>query len=193
MYAYVYHQYVNNFLGNQVSADWFYDQGDYQDLFYERIAYSFIAGDVLTVVIDQDGVMDWNWGKRIKDDSRPDQERISTLVANLNYWRRSEYKKFIHLGKMVKPLATTCGEYEAKRFRGKMFKLPRVHTGAYVAEDGSFGQFFATYFANEEKFTVEIPEDGYELVYQDGKRVPLAKGTVSLTVPALSAVLITKA
>ena len=191
-YAYVYHEYLNNFLGNQVSADWFYDQGDYPETFYERIVYSFIAGDVITVVIDQDGKMDWCWGKRIKDESRPDQERIGTLVKNLNWWRQSEYKKYVHLGKMVKPLAIECGEYEARRYKGKLFTLPKVHTSAFLASDGSYGQFFATYMNGDEEFTVNIPTDGYTLVYHDGKEVALEAGVQTIKVPALSAVLIKK-
>jgi hypothetical protein len=63
MYAYVYHEYLNNFLGNQVCVDWHMDVNKSPESFYERIAYSFVAGDMLTVVITENGEIDWNWGK----------------------------------------------------------------------------------------------------------------------------------
>ncbi|MGN1141920.1 MAG: DUF6259 domain-containing protein, partial [Oliverpabstia sp.] len=101
-YAYLFHEYINNFMGNQDWIEGSMDPEKNPDCLLFRLAYSFIAGDILSVTLGDQGNIIWGWGVRW-DKKIPEQEKIFTLIRNLNAWRR-EYKEFLHLGKMVKPL-----------------------------------------------------------------------------------------
>ena len=193
-YSYIFHEYLNNFLGNQVSTDWWVDAARSPESFYERLAYSFCAGDMPTLVIKDNGKIDWNWGKFDKKKAEPEQEPIEEFVKNLNFWRRGETKKYLHTGAMVKPISIECGEYVMHRRDGRSdLSLPTVHTTAYKAADGSYGQFLATYLDTPMTAKINLPDDRYVLRYRNGDAVKLSKGENVITVPARDALLIEKA
>ncbi|MCI5648555.1 MAG: DUF6259 domain-containing protein [Fusicatenibacter sp.] len=101
-YAYLFHEYINNFTGNQDWIEGSMDPLDNPECLLFRLAYSFAAGDVLSVTLGDQGNVIWGWGVQW-DKKIPGQEQIFTLIRNLNAWRR-QYKEFLCLGKMVKPL-----------------------------------------------------------------------------------------
>lgn len=189
-YSYIYHEYVNNFMGNQVCANAWIDRFKTPECLAERIAYSFTAGDMLTAVLTVDGKIDWSWGKAPKD-YLPNQENICTLIKNLNYWRITK-PKYLHLGSMVKPLDVTSELLEFPRLdRPQPFYVNAVHTSAFSSSCGDFGQFIANYRPINVECTVTIPDNGYNLVGYDFEK-PLNKGQVTITIPANSALLIEK-
>lgn len=188
-YAFVYHKYLNNFSGNQVCATGMLDHKRSPEAFFERIAYSFCAGDFLTLVINQDGQIQWSWGQR-DFSTRPDEDKTISFVGALNYWRRN-YGKYLHSGSMLKPLSVDCGSHTIYRSRGSAIVLPSVYTSAFSASDGSVGQFFANYTDEAQAVTLKEEATGYTLITCDGKQTPLS-GKPSFIVPPLSAVLIEK-
>lgn len=189
MYSYVYHEYLNNFLGNQVCFDWNIDTDKSPECFFERIAYSFIAGDMLTVVITENGDIDWNWGKRDREKLPPVQQHAETLVKNLNYWRQNEGKKYLHTGKMVKPLKTECEMYPIYRRRYGGIEVPRIHTSAWESADGGFAQFFANYSEVQRECKVYIDKDNYTL-YNAGESIALNQGENIIKIAPFSAAMI---
>lgn len=190
MYSYVYHEYLNNFLGNQVCVDWNIDIDKSPESFFERIAYSFIAGDMLTVVITENGEIDWNWGKRDKEKAPPNQKFAETFIKNLNFWRKAKGKKYLHIGKMVKPFNVECETYQIHRRKYGVIEVPRIHTGAYLADDGSYGQFLVNYSAVQRECIVNIDKTDY--VLQDyNSCLKLKQGENRITVKPFSAVMIT--
>ncbi len=190
-YAYVYHEYVNNFLGNQVCVDWTVDLDKSPESFFERMAYSFTAGDMLTVVITENGEIDWNWGKKDKARILPDQRQVENFVKNLNGWRTGKGKKYLHTGKMVKPLAVECETYQIWRTTVGCATVPRIHTGAFVSADGDFGQFLVNYSATPQDCIVET--DGVDYRFFEGeKSILLPSGKSNVMVNPFSAVMIEK-
>ena len=191
MYSYIYHEYLNNFLGNQVCVDGTVDIEKSPESFYERMAYSFIAGDMLTVVITENGEIDWNWGKADKEKSPPNQKNTETFIKNLNYWRTSIGKKYLHTGKMIKPLKVECETYKIWRKKYKYTEVPRIHTSAWTTEEGDFAQFLANYSDVARKCEIFIDDTNYVLhTYENATKLEYGKNEI--TVEPFSAVMIEK-
>lgn len=189
LYAYLFHEYLNNFMGNQVCAGDWLDHDSSPENIYERIAYSFSAGDMITLVLNQHGEIMWNWGK-LSFKTMPNQKNVKTLVHNLNGWRTGIGKKYLHTGRMTKGLEISCGTNEFARLNMPKLKRAKLHTSSWIAENNSFGQFVINYNEKAETFTLTLPKVGYELVTVDGVRTKLAKGENTVDVAAFSAVLI---
>lgn len=78
LYSYLYHEYLRNFMGNQVSCGLSYQE---ENLRY-RMAYSFTAGDCMTLVLTPDGNIFPNWG--CHDFSFvPNREKTLDFIANM--------------------------------------------------------------------------------------------------------------
>ncbi len=188
-YSFVYHEYLNNFMGNQVCATYMIDHKRSPEAFFERIAYSFCAGDLTTFVLNQDGEIQWSWGQR-DFSTRPDEEKSLRLTRNLNYWRKA-YKKYLHSGSMVKPLPASCDTRSIYRARGSQIVLPAVHTSAFKASDGNVGQFFANYTDENQTVAVSLGDAAYSLINADGSAKSVS-GELTFVVPPLSAILLEK-
>lgn len=101
LYGYLYHEFLHNFMGNQCGCPL---QGE--TLAY-RMAYSFSAGDNLSVVISHDQKISKNWGN-VGPDSYEDKEKILKFVRNLTDFYKEKGKDWLYDGKMIKPTAYTC-------------------------------------------------------------------------------------
>lgn len=190
LYAYLFHEYLNNFMGNQVCVGDIFDHDASPDNIYERIAYSFSAGDMITLVLNQYGNIEWNWGKT-RASVHPNQENVKTLVRNLNSWRRGIGKKYLHVGRMVKPIEIICGTNEYKRCDSTyVIRRSKLHTTAWLSRENTFGQFVINYNPSAETFEAELPSDGFKLILSDGSSKALPNGKISITVAPFSAVLI---
>ena len=161
VYAYLYHEYVNNFMGNQICAMLNKCETNYT----MRAAYSFVAGDMLTAVFVAKGGearMLHSWCDWIA----PREQTVDTGVAlaflrTLNGWRRKGGKPYLHTGRMTRPLAVTCGETQYTLDGGHdVLSVPEVLTSAYVAE-GRVVQFLVNYQLHEVTVTLPQPVGGY--------------------------------
>lgn len=188
-YAYVYHEYINNFLGNQVCVDWEIDTNRSPESFYERIAYSFCAGDMLTCVITEDGKIDWNWGKKDRTRPVPNQKNCETLIRNLNFWRTSLGKKYLHTGKMITPNLVKCNTLTIWRTNNSFLTVPKVHTSAWQATDGNIAQFLANYTDKPETVQISLPEN-YILFDAFGLKENKNAGICEITLAPFSAVML---
>lgn len=138
LYAYLYHEYLRNFMGNQVSCP-LHEQED-ENLWY-RLAYSFSIGDCMTLVLDQDGRVKSRWGK-LKTDHVPNQDKIFRLVANLTNFYREQGKPYLYAGRMLPAMPVAC---EALRFdrrdvAGRAVILPAILTSAWESPEGKRAQ-----------------------------------------------------
>ena len=150
LYAYLYHEYLRNFMGNQVSCPFLGDQ----DTLQYRMGYSFAAGDLMTLVMTPDGQLMTNWGNH--DFSRlPDREKALDLVANLCRFYREGAGKYLHAGRMIPALPVECG---SKAFElawyGRSYLFPAVYSTAWQAEDGTRTQIFVNPGDTDEVCTV---------------------------------------
>lgn len=187
-YAYVYHTYVNNFMGNQVCADGIFDHAQNPDNLLLRLAYSFTAGDMLTLVIDQDGNICQNWGAW-EDKIIPDQEAVLTFVKNANAHRMGYGKKYLHLGQMRKPLSLKMPEPIRMKLKcGPVMEFEQLMTSAWRTEQEENGQFIVNY--GKKSVSFDVCTDRKLLANGKKKTIEPVNGKVHLTIEPLEIILI---
>ncbi len=184
LYAYIYHGFITNFMGNNVCGDAFVNCRKTPDIFQYRLAYSFLAGDVLTVVINDEGQIQWAWGQRdFSEDYKPDPNASMEFIKTLTEWRKA-YPKFLQEGRTVHSLPVNCPSSEIITNTG-IVKVPDVQTTSYLS-DGETIHFLVNW--KKEEVRVSSPAlDGKEYVMRPGGENVLCKGG-SLVIPPLSVV-----
>lgn len=141
IYAYLYHEYVNNFMGNQVCA--MLDKSD--NNYPYRLAYSFVAGDMLSLVISDDGQVQYSWGDWIAPkDKCVDKQIAFSFLGTLNSWRKGKSAKYLHIGKMVKGIKVLCDKQHFVLDDGSPYTPDSVLTAAYEL-DRKTVQFIVNY------------------------------------------------
>lgn len=103
VYQYIYHEYLRNFQGNQCS-----NPLRCEDTMCARIAYSFAAGDCMTIVLLPDGRLMTNWSNH-DFSNLPDKEKTLSLVANLTKFYKEKVSDFLYDGRMIEALPFECG------------------------------------------------------------------------------------
>lgn len=172
LYAYIYHEYVNNFSGNAVNAHLMADVVKSPESFYLRMAHSFIAGDLMTIVMTENGEPAWNWCQK-EFDYMPNREDVMTFIASANGYRRKAGKKFLCFGKMTKPCKVTSGEITVYKpfFPDYTTKYPEILTSCWISSDGEKAQFLANCTGNDTMCEIELPESGAVVVDCDGSEL----------------------
>ena len=134
-YEFVFHEYLVNFSGNQCGLNHHLDlTGCPENLLY-RIAYGFAAGNLLSLVLKEQGKLHWGWGLPWSD-PEPDQESALELIANLNAIRK-KYPEFLLNGRMEKlSVPFECGESFMLRKNGEKITVPEVLAVEWTAPDG---------------------------------------------------------
>lgn len=125
LYAYLYHRWLHNFMGNQVHC-----MLENSTLSLNmRIAYSFAAGDLITFVINDAGAVMFQWGMR--DFSRnPDMDSVLGLTAELHRWHEA-YPELFRDAQMIKPLEFDCGSVRIPLSENKMYCEKAVFSTAW--------------------------------------------------------------
>ena len=130
LYSYIYHEYVTNFMGNNVCGDMFIDCRKTPEIFQYRLAYSFLAGDFMTIVINDEGIIQWAWGQRdFSPEYRPDQEASLSLIKVLTEWRKA-CPEFLQCGRALHPLVFECRTSQIFTSTGPV-NVPDVLTTSY--------------------------------------------------------------
>lgn len=118
--SFVFHGRTNCFSGNQCGVSRYLEfEASPWNLLY-RIAYAFNAGELLALLLKEDGKPHWCW-RLPWNMPGPDPEPIYTLVRNLNAIRR-KYPQFLLYGRMLEPQL---------KIKGRKLTLP-------LKEDRSF-------------------------------------------------------
>ncbi|MBR3715928.1 MAG: hypothetical protein IKM18_08480 [Clostridia bacterium] len=132
LYAYLYHEYVRNFMGNQVSCPFCSEE----DTLRYRLAYSFCAGDCMTLVLTPEGNLMSNWGTR--DFSHfPDKEKAFRLIANLTRFYKNVAKPYLFAGRML-PLPNIESPNVSFTIKNseRTVTLPAILSSAWETRDG---------------------------------------------------------
>ncbi len=154
-YAYIYHVYVNNFMGNQVCVNNIFDYEKNPENLLMRMAYSFCAGDIVTLVITNNGKVVWNWG--LKDfEFLPDNEKILEFARIANGFRKRE-GKYLHEGRMVKPANLNRSKNKIVEKSGDVLYADELMQSKWLAADGTWAEFLANY--NDYDIEVNYPSD----------------------------------
>ncbi|MBP3324202.1 MAG: hypothetical protein J6M16_08420 [Clostridia bacterium] len=179
LYSFMYHKYLNNFMGNQVCAEGIINGRKTPLSLQLRLAYSFIAGDFLTLVINDKGNLQWAWGLRdFSEDYMPNTDNAFDLVKNMNAWRKGKFADYLHFGNMVKPFDVTA-ESKVELYSGnRMEEMEPYYTAKYELE-GKEVQFVVNY--TDEAIKLKLPE-GKFTVYFDavGKKTSEAEKEVTI-------------
>ena len=144
MHAWLYHEYASHFCGNQVCANGAFADPD--SLLY-RLAYSFMAGDMLTLVLTDDGRIASNWGCPVPG-PMPCQESVLRLARNLNLLRRGPAAPYLHGGRMLRPWDMEgIPLVEVRLVSRPPLWAPQVLASRWRGADGSEGQVLANHGA----------------------------------------------
>lgn len=169
-YAYVYHQYLFNFMGNENSFDVAVPHTSNPYSLHFRMAYSFVAGDLLTGVLNGKGEFFWDWGTVWSIES-PDQSSLLKLVANLIKLRKTEAKEYLMYGRMIRPhVYQTEGEFVLNRKNGSSITYSDVLSSAWQAPNGDKVQIFVNYTGGDKKVTM----DSYEFTVPEYSAMMIA-------------------
>ena len=159
LYAYLYHEYVRNFMGNQVCCPL---PEDVDTLRY-RMGYSFSIGDCMTVVLCPDGKLMQAWGTRDFAHA-PDKEKTLAFVANMTRFYREKAKPYLYHGRMIQGLPVACEEAPFG------YKLPMLHSSAWEA-DGKRVQILVNAF--DEAVTCKLGGKAITVPANDAVLIPL--------------------
>ena len=183
LYAYLYHEYVNNFMGNQICAMLEKKENN----FTYRLAYSFISGDMLTVVMDGNGDLLHAWCDYVPPaDKKLDKSTVLPFIKTLNAWRKKGGKGFLHQGKMVVPMKIACGKEQFLLEDGKTYLKPDAALTAAYEYGGEKAQFVVNY----NLYPVEVSWETACDVYSDCDFSNAQKGVNRFTLPPLSVIML---
>ena len=167
VYAYIYHEYVRNFMGNQCGCPF----EPYVDTLRYRLAYSFSIGDIMTLILAPNGDLMTHWGTHDFEHC-PDMERTLLFIKNVMAFYNREGKKYLYSGKMKIAEEVESGEIVIPLFRGrKEAALPRLLSSAWETDDG---------------------RTAYVVVNPEEKEIEFSIGEDKYIAPSLNAILIVK-
>ncbi len=169
LYGYIYHKYLQNFSGNSVCSQDIFDETRSPESYLLRAAHSFLAGDLMTIVINQDGEIAWAWGER-EFDYLPDRDAVLNFIKSATAYKRGVAKKYLTFGEMIKPCPVSCDTVKMYKTNAERFtEYPSVLTTAWKASDGTKSQFLANYCFEIKECTVDLRgTNGADLVNQNG-------------------------
>ena len=190
LYSYLYHEYTSGFSGNGV---WLHGSIDLDKTPYFpvwNLAWNFVSGNLLSVVLKDKGEIHWNWC-RLWSVPAPEQEPLVTLIGNLAKWRRNDMKKYLVAGRMVKAPEVISQTRVIHTTKQTPPEVPAVLSSAWQ-NGNTTAVILANSMTEETKCTVVLPENvSAELIYSDRKEQLAKGGRIEVAVPRLDAVLIT--
>lgn len=155
-YAYVFHEYATNFMGNQVDVGQTVDLVRFPENIYYRLAYSFVTGDLLTVVLLDDGQLHWAWCSNW-DVTPPNQQPLLRYILHLNSWRSGLAKDFLYFGRMERAAAFTGPEEQMFALNdGRSISYSAVLSSRWTSPDGATAQIFVN--VSDEIQPIHLPD-----------------------------------
>jgi hypothetical protein len=132
LYAFIYHEYVRNFMGNQCGCPF----EPATDTLRYRIGYSFSIGDFMTLILNPNGNLMSHWGTHDLE-SAPSMEKALTFIKNMVEFYKGKGKEFLYCGKMSATYNFECEEIQIPMFRGRKYAtLPRLICSSWQTSDG---------------------------------------------------------
>ena len=197
-YAYINHEYLNNYMGNQCPLSYIINFEKSPLNLQQRIAYSFTAGDLFTLAIESKGQISWGWATPWDQKVKPDTESALKLIRNLNAWRKHAGKDFLVYGRMERPFIVE-GSYDIPMYSpsDKEIHFSSLMTSKWQSQNNRKAQVIANYTNKEQTCIIsctgynerevklyENPVNEYKMIKGDNQ------GKLKLKVPALSAIMI---
>ena len=139
LYAFIYHEYLRNFMGNQCGNV----LDSHTDTLRLRLAYSFTAGDAMTLVLMPSGDLMCNWGTR-DFESHPDKDLALDFIAALQRLMKSGADKYLIDGRMISAEKWDCASHAYPTMLGTDVVEPDVLSTAWE-KDGERVQLFVNH------------------------------------------------
>lgn len=191
-FNYVFHEYVANFMGNQVEAMVLIDQEKSPDNLFLRLAYSFCAGDMLTVVLADGGQIHWSWCTKWEVE-KPPQEPHLDFVHHLQAWRRGKAKPYLLEGKMLKaPRLANVATIPLHLKLETHLDYPAVLATRWLSQKGQKAILLVNYTGREQTVTLSQLEPKSTWQQETLKGAPRPLSSARLQVPARQAILLTQ-
>ncbi len=149
--SFVFHGRTLCFAGNQCGASGNVKYLECPECVLYFVGYAFHAGDLLSVVLKEDGIVHWCWAVKWEVPA-PEQESILTLIRNLNTLRR-RYPQYLLCGRMLEPLHNVECDSWNMILSNRSVALPKVLHSSWKAPDGEKAQFLVNYFPCEQTVT----------------------------------------
>lgn len=196
-YSYLFHEYGCNFMGNQcgVIEMGLLDSEANPENLALRIAHSFAAGDLLTLVLKDGGQIHWGWCTKW-DVAPPTQAPHLAFVCHLNSWRRGVGKPFLCGGRMLRPLEFEGGEKVIVIAHiGRPIQFRGVLSSSWQSPDGRRAHFFVNYLDRPQTVRVRLGTLVRLRIYRipmnsEPESICYQTGVISPEIPALSAIMI---
>ena len=147
LYAYLYHEYLHNFMGNQVASP----LACHTDTLCAQLAYSFTAGDCMTLVMLPGGELLPFWG--YNEQWHPDKEKVLRFIKNLMRFYTEEAKPYLLFGRMEKALPVNCPGFRRNDTLSGEIVLPKIFSTAWHY-NGKTVQIFVN--ASDEAQTIKV-------------------------------------
>lgn len=160
-YSFVFHEYLVNFMGNQNGFNKVVPCEKNPYSLHYRLAYSFAAGDLLTVMLTGEGKLFWDWGTPWSVPP-PEQKSLLTLLHNLTTARKGVAYPYLQEGRMLPPNPCQTELFELIRQDGSKIVFPDVISTAWEGRDGTRAQIFVNFMPGDKEATVEL--DGGKLL-----------------------------
>lgn len=158
-YSYIYHEYTNNFMGNQNGLEVMIDFHAAPDNLLYRAVYSFLAGDTLSLTLGDSGNVTWGWNAPFYDDF-PETEHLFKFMKAANKWRNSFAKKYLCFGKVLKTQPADCEKSVSfVTLDGRTLEDPTVLNKRFEASDGTIAEFFVNRTFTEQKLKLKTTEN----------------------------------
>ena len=195
-YAYLNHEYLNNFMGNQNGVNTLVDLARSPLNLHQRVAMSFTQGDLLTAILKGNGQLCWEWGGAW-DAQGPDHASVVALMRHLNAWRKGAGKTYLLYGRMIKPWALS-GDFDIPMYtsKGQQIHFRSVFTSRWL-HGTKTAQFLVNYTPEPQELIVQPIETAPFLhvigdpAHEKGTRIKIPKdGRLPVTVPSLSAIML---
>ena len=167
MYAFIYHEYLRNFMGNQVSCG----LSNEEDTLRYRMAYSFAAGDCMTLVFAPNGRLFASWGDHDFTKPAPDLEKTIDFVSNMRACLDRGADDFLFDAQMIRPLPVVCEEivYHRRHDHSEVI-VPAIVTSAW-AKSGRRIQLLINH--TDVMQMARVGGNTYEIPPRDGQLINL--------------------
>ena len=154
------------------------------------MAHSFVAGDLFTLVITENGDIAWNWGMKDPYDL-PNQEHVLKFVKDCNALRKRE-QKYLCFGKMIKGANLQCDNYQFYSYSYlEPIDIPMLMHSAWQASDGTKASVIANYLDKKSKFVIDLSAYGGGVVYDaTGKKLLASDGVIEMEIEPLTAYIV---
>ncbi len=170
LYGYIYHEYLRNFMGNQVCCALKHlEDGKTIDTMRFRLAYSYLCGDSMTLVVTPEGKLMANWGNH-DFEHVPDKDLTLKFCRNAVRLYKEGAGDYLWNARMIKPLAYECRTVPLKTIHERTVEYPAAMSSAWE-KDGRRVQIFLNH--TEEACEVTMGDKSFVVPALDGCMVEI--------------------